>query len=58
VPDQTTVCKFRQPLEENHLGKEILGTVNLHLQAKGVRLGGNSGATSAERAFLSRLSVT
>jgi hypothetical protein len=26
------VCKFRHLLEENHLGEEILGTVNLHLQ--------------------------
>jgi len=38
VPDETTVCKFRHLLEENHLGQEILGTVNLHLQAKGVRI--------------------
>src|SRR5207249_4400579 len=38
VPDETTVCKFRHLLEENHLGEEILGTVNLHLQAKGVRI--------------------
>jgi IS5 family transposase len=32
------MCKFRHLLEENHLGEEILGTVNLHLQAKGVRI--------------------
>jgi transposase, IS5 family len=38
VPDETTVCKFRHLLEENNLGEEILGTVNLHLQAKGVRI--------------------
>ncbi len=38
VPDETTVCKFRHLLEEHHLGEEILGTVNLHLQAKGVRI--------------------
>ena len=38
VPDETTVCKFRHLLEENHLGEEILGTVNLHLQAQGVRI--------------------
>src|SRR5258705_3700917 len=38
VPDETTVCKFRQLLEEHNLGEEILGTVNLHLQAKGVRI--------------------
>ena len=25
VPDETTVCKFRYLLEENHLGEEILG---------------------------------
>jgi transposase, IS5 family len=38
VPDETTVCKFRHLLEEHELGEQILGTVNLHLQAKGVRI--------------------
>jgi IS5 family transposase len=38
VPDETTVCKFRHLLEEHNLGGEILETVNLHLQAKGVRI--------------------
>jgi len=38
VPDETTVCKFRHLLEEQNLGEEILGTVNRHLQAKGVRI--------------------
>jgi IS5 family transposase len=38
VPDETTVCKFRHLLEGHKLGEEILGTVNLHLQAKGVRI--------------------
>jgi len=32
------VCKFRHLLEEHNMGEEILGTVNLHLQAKGVRI--------------------
>ncbi len=38
VPDETTVCKFRHLLEEQELGEQILGTVNLHLQAQGVRI--------------------
>jgi IS5 family transposase len=38
VPDETTVCKFRHLLEQHQLGGEILETVNLHLQAKGVRI--------------------
>lgn len=38
VPDETTVCKFRHLLEQRGLGEQILGTVNLHLQAKGVRI--------------------
>src|SRR6201997_3676251 len=38
VPDETTVCKFRHLLEEHQLGEQILGTVNLHLKAKGVRI--------------------
>ena len=38
VPDETTVCKFRHVLEEHQLGEQILGTVNLHLQGRGVRI--------------------
>jgi transposase, IS5 family len=38
APDETTVCKFRHLLEEHHLGELILRTVNLHLQAQGVRI--------------------
>jgi len=38
VPDETTVCKFRHLLEQHGLGGQILGSVNLHLQAKGVRI--------------------
>src|SRR5271170_4623036 len=37
-PDETRVCKFRHLLEEHRLGEKILGTVNLHLQARGVRI--------------------
>src|SRR6266496_1706620 len=38
VPDETTVCKFRHVLEEHALGGEMLETVNLHLQSRGVRI--------------------
>jgi transposase, IS5 family len=38
VPDETTVCKFRHLLEQHHMGGEMLETVNLHLQQKGVRI--------------------
>ena len=38
APDETTVCKFRHLLEEHGLGEKILGTVNLHLQARGVHI--------------------
>src|SRR5512146_2991840 len=38
VPDETTVCKFRHLLEEHELGGEMLETVNLHLQSRGVRI--------------------
>jgi IS5 family transposase len=38
VPDETTVCKFRHLLEEHQVGEKILGRVNLHLQARGVRI--------------------
>jgi len=36
VPDETTVCKFRHLLEEHQLGEQILGMVNLYLQAREV----------------------
>ena len=38
APDETTVCKFRHLVEEHGLGGEMLETVNLHLQSKGVRI--------------------
>jgi IS5 family transposase len=38
APDETTVCKFRHLLEEHGLGEKILGRVNLHRQAGGVRI--------------------
>src|SRR5271167_793063 len=38
VPDETTVCKFRHLLEQHRLGGEMLETVNLHLEGKGVRI--------------------
>jgi len=38
VPDETTVCKFRHLLEQHQLGGEMLETVNVHLQQKGVRI--------------------
>jgi IS5 family transposase len=38
VPDETTVCKFRHLPEQHQLGREMLETVNLHLQAQGVRI--------------------
>jgi IS5 family transposase len=38
VPDETTVCKFRHLLEEHGIGGEILQTVNLYLQSRGVKI--------------------
>jgi IS5 family transposase len=38
VPDETTVCRFRHLLEEHGLGGQMLKTVNLHLQSRGVRI--------------------
>jgi len=39
APDETTICKFRHLIEAHDLGKEILGSVNDHLQAMGVKIG-------------------
>src|SRR6476646_3077837 len=38
VPDETTVCKFRHLLEKHNLGGEMMETVNLYLEKKGVRI--------------------
>src|SRR6516164_10013024 len=38
VPDETMVCKFRHLLEEHGIGGEILQTVNLYLQSRGVKI--------------------
>jgi IS5 family transposase len=38
VPDETTVCKFRHLLEEHNLGGAMLGTVNVHLESRGIKI--------------------
>lgn len=38
APDETTVCKFRHPLERNKLGKVLLKAVNDHLRRSGIRI--------------------
>src|SRR5215472_11388212 len=53
VPDETTVCKFRHLLEE-HKREEILGTVNQHLQAKGVRITTGTIVDPDARTFLDK----
>ncbi len=38
APDETTVCRFRHLLEKHDLGGLMLETVNLHLEARGIRI--------------------
>jgi transposase, IS5 family len=38
APDETTVLRFRHLLEKHDLGSAMLETVNLHLEAKGIRI--------------------
>lgn len=38
APDETTICKFRHLLERHDLGGRMLEAVNLHLEAKGIRI--------------------
>ena len=40
APDETTVGKFCQLLEEHNVGGEMLEAVNLHLEKKGIRITG------------------
>jgi hypothetical protein len=38
APDETTVLRFRHMLEQHDLGGLMLDAVNLHLEAKGIRI--------------------
>jgi IS5 family transposase len=38
APDETTICRFRHLLEKHDLGGLTLEAVNVHLEAKGIRI--------------------
>ena len=38
APDETTILRFRHMLERNELGGLMLEAVNIHLEAKGIRI--------------------
>ena len=38
APDETSVCRFRHLLEKHDLGGLMLEAVNVHLEAKGIRI--------------------
>src|SRR5437016_8131976 len=38
VPDETTVCRFRHPLEAHDLGQKLFDEVQRHLAAKGLKV--------------------
>ncbi len=38
APDETTILRFRHMLERNELGGLMLEVVNVHLEAKGIRI--------------------
>ncbi len=38
APDETSILRFRHLLEEHELNGKILGTVNLYLDSKGIRI--------------------
>jgi IS5 family transposase len=38
APDETTVLRFRHLLEKHSLGGQMLDTVNVHLESKGIRI--------------------
>lgn len=38
APDETTICKFRNLLMKNQLGKKVFARVNEHLKASGLKL--------------------
>src|SRR5260370_2574396 len=54
APDETTVCRLRHVLEKNDLGGLMLEAVNVHLEAKGIRIatGHDRGCDHYPRALL------
>jgi len=38
APDETTILRFRHLLERHDLGGAMLDAVNLHLEAKGIKI--------------------
>jgi transposase, IS5 family len=38
APNETTICRFRHLLEKHDLGGLMLEAVNVHLEAKGIRI--------------------
>ena len=38
APDETTICRFRHLLEKHDLCGEMLEAVNLHLEARGIKI--------------------
>ena len=38
APDETTILRFRHLLEKHYLGGEMLEAVNVHLEAKGIKI--------------------
>jgi transposase, IS5 family len=43
LPDESTILRFRQRLEEHHLAEEILATVNALLSQRGLLLKAGGG---------------
>ena len=39
APDETTICRFRHPLEKNDLGKALFASVLEHLERHGIKVG-------------------
>jgi IS5 family transposase len=38
APDETTICRFRHLLEKHDRGGLMLEAVNVHLEARGIRI--------------------
>jgi IS5 family transposase len=47
APDETTILRFRHLLERNDLGGLMLEVVNVHLEAKGIRIAAPSSTKNA-----------
>jgi IS5 family transposase len=57
APDETTICRFRHLLEKHALGGLMLEAVNVHLEARGIRIATGTHAGSVRLSMAGRYAL-